>query len=493
MLGAVSAQAQSTNQPPAAPNAPTVNENGFYALTVSWTEPASEGSAITGYDLQYRKMTEEDWIDGPQNQAGTSAEISGLEGDIAYEVRVRARNAAGDGNWSEPGEGTTAMWTATLTVGSLIGDPSPRGYWGYQRRNGTNFGQLSPRSLTYNGVKYQIFILAWYRGYREHDSGYHTSAVDFYTLENGILDEWVLRVDTSRFHTSDGLRATLGIDQKKIYWIEPEISLSLGEKYDVALSREVLAEKDENFNLAIPLTAEFKDLPKTHDGTEPFTLQLQFSEETEISYLTFHSTVFELTDGTMIDARRLNPPSNVSWEIIVQPSGDGAVSIALLAKRTCVPRTAICTASGKQLSERVEANVLGPETPETPEPPRPPETPETPEPPRPPETPEPPRPPEPPEPPRPPEPPEPLRPPEPPEPLRPPEPPEPQDILQALEPLQFQEASERGGGCEIVPNAEAINVDQSVLSNLLLFMSALFAISRLRTQIRHLSGGEGGG
>ena len=374
-LGAAPAQAQSNNEPPDVPDAPTVQENGLYTLTVSWSEPDSAESPITGYDLQYRKTTEEDWTDGPQDQTGASVEIDDLDGDIAYQVRVRAQNGVAEGNWSEPGEGTTALWTTTLTVGSLGGRIEPDGYLGYQRRYNSynSFGELSPVSVTYNEIQYRIFILAWYRGRRGDGDGsgnYHTSAVDFYILENAIPDDWVLRVGTNRFHTNDGLRATLGSNEKKIYWTDPDISLSLGKKYDVVLSREVGAEKDVDFDPKASLTAEFEDLPDRHDGSTPFEFQLQFSEDVEISYTDFYDEVFELTEGTVENARRLKSLSNADWEIIIRPNGDDTVSIVLPANRTCGETGAICTARAKKLSERVVADVSGP-----PPPPPPPELP----------------------------------------------------------------------------------------------------------------------
>lgn len=146
------ARAQSANTPPSQLDAPTVHENGLYALSVSWSESADADPPVTGYDLQYHKSAEEDWIDGPQDQTGTSAQIENLSGDTNYQVRVRAGNSVDEGEWSEPGEGTTALWIATLTVGSY-GHPSS--YWGYQRYRGqsrNDLGGLSPHFFTYNEV-----------------------------------------------------------------------------------------------------------------------------------------------------------------------------------------------------------------------------------------------------------------------------------------------------------------------------------------------------
>ena len=97
---------------PLAPDAPTVSsvENSTNSLSVTWTAPTNTGRpSITSYDLQYKKSTEtdQDWQDGPQNRSGTTATITGLDGNIRYDVQVRATNADGDGPWSGTGSGTT--------------------------------------------------------------------------------------------------------------------------------------------------------------------------------------------------------------------------------------------------------------------------------------------------------------------------------------------------------------------------------------------------
>ena len=109
------------------------------------------------------------------------------------------------------------------------------------------------------------------------------------------------------------------------------------------------------------LTAEFVGTPETHDGDTPFTFELQFSEEIRISYVTLRDVAFEVTGGAVTRARRLAPPSNLSWEITVQPGSGADVSLVLLPTTDCVAVDAVCTASGKPLSGRFEAVIRGPE------------------------------------------------------------------------------------------------------------------------------------
>ena len=93
--------------PPQPPAAPTVTETSTTSLTVSWLAPTHEGPAVTSYDLRYRQGSDGEFKDGPQDVTDTSATITGLSPDTAYEVQVRASSAAGDGKWSDPGLGRT--------------------------------------------------------------------------------------------------------------------------------------------------------------------------------------------------------------------------------------------------------------------------------------------------------------------------------------------------------------------------------------------------
>ena len=93
--------------PPAAADPPMVTETSTTSVTVSWLAPTHEGPAITSYDLRYRQGSDGEFTDGPQDVTGTSATITGLSPDTAYEVQVRASSAAGDGKWSDPGLGRT--------------------------------------------------------------------------------------------------------------------------------------------------------------------------------------------------------------------------------------------------------------------------------------------------------------------------------------------------------------------------------------------------
>ena len=92
---------------PNRPAAPVVTLTaGDEKLTATWSAPANGGSAITGYDVEW-KTAAQTWAQAATaGQSATAAddatdhEISGLTNNTAYTVRVRAGNDAGNGPWS---------------------------------------------------------------------------------------------------------------------------------------------------------------------------------------------------------------------------------------------------------------------------------------------------------------------------------------------------------------------------------------------------------
>ncbi|MYF12626.1 MAG: sulfatase-like hydrolase/transferase [Gammaproteobacteria bacterium] len=104
------------NEPPDAPTAPTVSGASSTSLSVSWSAPSSAGRpALTDYDVQYRAGATGAFADWAHAGTATSATITGLSADTAYQVQVLARNAEGASGWSATGEGRTEA-VAALTA-----------------------------------------------------------------------------------------------------------------------------------------------------------------------------------------------------------------------------------------------------------------------------------------------------------------------------------------------------------------------------------------
>ena len=98
------------DEAPAKPSAPTVTAAAATptSLNVSWSAPSNAGSAITAYNLQYRKNNEVNWTAATYAGTATNTTLTGLTVGTTYDVQVMAKNAEGDSPWSDSGSATTA-------------------------------------------------------------------------------------------------------------------------------------------------------------------------------------------------------------------------------------------------------------------------------------------------------------------------------------------------------------------------------------------------
>ena len=92
-----------------------------------------------------------------------------------------------------------------------------------------------------------------------------------------------------------------------------------------------------------PLTATFDSLPSAHDGSTALSFTLGFSEEIAVSDVAMRDEVLGVSGGSVTNAQRSDPSSTLSWEITIEPDGDGDVFVVLQSGRACDETGAVCT------------------------------------------------------------------------------------------------------------------------------------------------------
>lgn len=112
---------------PAAPTGFTAS-SGNKMLHLRWHAPAS--STVTGYKMQYKEFGDSQWLDGirgcsPEETADTeeNCNMSGLQNDVRYDVRVASVNDAGQSDWVTATGTPTAPGRQQPSAG---GQPAPR-------------------------------------------------------------------------------------------------------------------------------------------------------------------------------------------------------------------------------------------------------------------------------------------------------------------------------------------------------------------------------
>ncbi len=93
--------------------------NGGTQINLSWTAPAANGAAITGYDLQVISTDPRFLTWGPlpaPSATSTSYSHTGLIPASSYSYRIRAKNSVGNGDWSNiPLKSTDTAAPAAVT------------------------------------------------------------------------------------------------------------------------------------------------------------------------------------------------------------------------------------------------------------------------------------------------------------------------------------------------------------------------------------------
>ena len=144
-------------EPPAKPSAPrvTATSGSGWSLVVTWNAPRNDGPPITGYQIRYRKVGEDDWEQWEHTGTSRTNKITTipddtntdvhLEPSTQYEVQVRALNGEGDStfadatNWSTSGRGTTGASNRRPTFGDTMLSLITREV-GEDTRSGQNIG-----------------------------------------------------------------------------------------------------------------------------------------------------------------------------------------------------------------------------------------------------------------------------------------------------------------------------------------------------------------
>ena len=117
------------------------------------------------------------------------------------------------------------------------------------------------------------------------------------------------------------------------------------------------------------LTAGFRSVPASHDGSSAFTLELAFSEAVFDGSEPFNKNqavqdALEVTGGAVRGRRRVERGAFDRWTLRIRPSGNAAVTVTLPATTSaCGEAGAICTPDGEALSDPVSVSVPGPATP----------------------------------------------------------------------------------------------------------------------------------
>ena len=299
--------------PPDAPLSVAAEPAGTGEIDVSWQEPPSDGgSAITGYTVQWKEVSDS-WNTpddvSEADTSGTAYTITNLSPGVEYSVRVFATNSAGNG-------------PASAEAGAKLNNPAA--------------GQPAISGKAQVGET----LTASESGIIDSDG--RTGATFAY--------QWIRNDGTAGAAISGATGSTYSLgsdDEGKTIKVRVSFTDDVGNAESLTSPATAAVAPAPG-----ALTAQFLDTPSSHDGKTTFTFKLRFSEESLLSYKTLRDHAFTATGGEVTKSRRLEEPRNVRWKIHVSPDGDGDVTVVLPVTTDCAASGAICAEDGRKLSAK---------------------------------------------------------------------------------------------------------------------------------------------
>ena len=108
------------------------------------------------------------------------------------------------------------------------------------------------------------------------------------------------------------------------------------------------------------LTAEFQNVPDSHDGETVFTFRISFSQELQNQSGSRLRAALSVTGADVKKVRRVDKQRDF-FEFTVAPTGTDTVTVSLDAfTGDCADDDAICTADGEALSGSIQTEIAGP-------------------------------------------------------------------------------------------------------------------------------------
>lgn len=112
----------SIQSPPTPPQNVTSEAIGTSSLKISWRSPLSDGAnQITNYQIRYRPVGEQAWLEANVGPNTMSRTITGLEERADYEIQIAAVTALGLGEWSTSLNGSPLQVPTEPTSFTLTG------------------------------------------------------------------------------------------------------------------------------------------------------------------------------------------------------------------------------------------------------------------------------------------------------------------------------------------------------------------------------------
>ena len=308
------------------------------SVSLGWNDAARADS----YEVQL--LHHGQWATLPADRIdiafdGASAVVRALPVADAHSFRLRAVNSKGVSAWSDPLFIPIRVdLDSELTAGRNDQVfPMQSGYDSLASLDGT----LSPDSFEIDGTTYRIRNIVrsseslWLGMYRELPADFSLFVGDSVYLgsESLVPPTW----------------------EGEGYWwpsAPPDLSVDSPVRVGLILHPAIpLGERRK-----APVTGYFRNHADEHDGYTDLSFRIHFSEGVTNAAHALRDHVLSVTGGTVSGVERVGDEGKI-WAVSVTPEGHHPVTVVIEAGLDCQLSSAVCTADGRPLYNRMELTV----------------------------------------------------------------------------------------------------------------------------------------
>ena len=297
---------------PWAPMQVDASPRGTNGLRINWAKPSWTNPGLpdpTKYIVEW-KLAAANWDTASQQEVTASSNfhtlaIDGLTRGSLYSVRVIAANDAGNGPPSQ----------------ETLGRPQSQG----------------PQLLSQT-VNAKMLTL---RFERQLDTDHVPAVTSFVVMADGGLIAVASVAVSGREVALTLSRAVTAANSVLVRYDKPTDTSGVflqdnnGNHAQVAKHLELLPAANATASSSVqPLTAMFNGLPGAHNGRSSFSFVVAFSEPVWIGLGLARDNMLDVDGGTVISAPWKDRRSD-EITVTIRPHGDGPITIALPANRTC--------------------------------------------------------------------------------------------------------------------------------------------------------------
>ena len=335
-------------------------------VDICWASPWNGGRPpITGYDMRYRIVADPqlDWT------------------SLGSVITTDCRNADGDlVNLNPDGIG------GITTLGYRLTDLEPNTNYEFDVRahNAQLTGAWTEHSTTFNigGVSATQTALAPLTAHTQNQPAEHDGSQAFTfellfsenipNLEGATLKDSTIQISGGQITGVE--RVNTGSNQHWRATVRPTgtaaVNITIPSTTDCqsagaicvdarmlanAVAIIVLGPPPEPEPVTPTLTAEFREVPNGHNGSDVFKVELHFSEDIpDLSYRTVRDSMLTVTNGQITKATRITQGSNEGWNVTVRPTVSERVTILLSETTDCAVAGAVCV-DGMKLTGDITA------------------------------------------------------------------------------------------------------------------------------------------